>query len=437
MKGIWIALLLLLSMQSLFSQTQELRAIEDAARASDWKRVEQLSGVYLKRHPNDRSILYILPLAQMRLGKFDRALVSAQHLRAFDSLRIQPWLMISECEMALNRMSDAVSTLERVRVRFPDSVQATWALGMAYARSGRYEEAIEPLEEAMFRRPDVPGITEQLARCYHATGRFSESAELFQAVTDRSPNNADAWLKYGESLLATRKLDSARRSFEMARTLQPDSANAYLALTAVLSELGRHDEALGVARTLTQRRPRDPQGWYNFGLLSLAAKQADTAIRCFRTAISIQPSYPEAYFNLALAYEDQGFLEDASVALKRCALTSSTMAPDAYNSLAIIYRREGRFDESIATHTQAIALRDTSAIFHAARINTYFEASRCEQGSAIIELTRKRFPENADVLYACARCYVRTGKRDDVAAIEAILATKAPDMAEQLRLMMK
>jgi tetratricopeptide (TPR) repeat protein len=206
-------------MQSLFSQTQELRAIEDAARASDWKRVEQLSGVYLKRHPNDRSILYILPLAQMRLGKFDRALVSAQHLRAFDSLRIQPWLMISECEMALNRMSDAVSTLERVRVRFPDSVQATWALGMAYARSGRYEEAIEPLEEAMFRRPDVPGITEQLARCYHATGRFSESAELFQAVTDRSPNNADAWLKYGESLLAMRKPEVVRPVAEDVRKL--------------------------------------------------------------------------------------------------------------------------------------------------------------------------------------------------------------------------
>lgn len=113
------------------------------------------------------------------------------------------------------------------------------------------------------------------------------------------------------------------------------------------------------------------------------------------------------------------------------------MAPDAYNSLAIIYRREGRFDEAIATHAQAIALRDTAAIFHAARVNTYFEASRCEQGLLIIEQTRKRFPENVDVLYACARCYVRTGRRDDVAAIEAILSIKAPDMAEQLRLMTK
>lgn len=435
--GIWIVLLLLLSLQSLSSQPQDLRAIEEAARGNDWKRVEQLSNTYLKRHPNDRPILYILPLAQMRLGRFDRALLSAQHLRAIDSLRIQPWLMISECEIALNRTSDAVSTLERARVLFPDSVQVTWALGMAYARNSRYEQAIEHLEEAMYRRPDVPGITEQLARCYHAAGRFSESAELFQAVTDRTPNNADAWLKYGESLLALRKLDSARRTFEMVLTLQPDSANAYLALTAVLSELERQEEALGIARLLTQRRPRDPQGWYNYGLLSLAAKQADTAIRCFRTAISIQPTYPEAYFNLAFAYEDQGFFEDASMALKRCALSSSTMAPDAYNSLAIIYRREGRFDEAIATHAQAIALRDTSTIFHAARINTYFEASRCEQGSPIIQRTRARFPDNVGVLYACARCYVRTGKRDDAAEIEAVLAVKAPDMAEQIRLMMK
>lgn len=436
-RGCVVALAVLLCLCNLQAQPKEQREIEDAARAGNWSKVESLATAAAKRTPNDVSTLYILTLSQLRLGKYDRALSVLQRLRSLDSVRIQPWLMISECEVALNRMPAAISTLMLARLRFPDSVQVPWALGMALARSGRYEEAIDPLEEVMYKRPDVPSIADQLARCYHATGRFSESAELFRIVVDRSPSNAQAWLKFGESLLALHKLDSAKSAFEMVVRLQPDSAPAYLALTAIVSEQGNLDSALGIARTLTQRRPTDPQGWYNYGLLSMSAKRADSAITHFRNAIRLQPTYPEAYFNLALAYEDQGFLEDAAVALRRCALSSSTLAPDAYNSLAIVYRREGRFDDAISAHTQAIALRDTSAVFHASRLNTYFDAARCEQASALIEQTRKRFPQSMEILYASARCYVRTGRRDDAIAIEQILATTAPALAEQLRLMMK
>jgi tetratricopeptide (TPR) repeat protein len=419
------------------AQPREQRDIEEAARSGNWSKVESLATTALKRTPNDVSTLYILTLSQLRLGKYERALGLLQRLRTLDSVRIQPWLMISECEIALNRTPAAISTLTLARMRFPDSVQIPWALGMALARSGRYEEAIDPLEDVMYKRPDVPSITDQLARCYHATGRFSESAELFRIVVERSPSNAQAWLKLGESLLALRKLDSARQAFDVVIRLQPDSAPAYLAVTAIVSEQGNLDSARAIAQQLTRRRPNDPQGWYNYGLLSMSAKRADSAITHFRNAIRLQPTYPEAYFNLALAYEDQGFLEDAAVALRRCALSSSLLAPDAYNSLAIVYRREGRFDDALAAHAQALALRDTSAIFHASRLNTYFDAARCEQASGLIEQARKRFPESNEILYASARCYIRTGRSDDARAIEQLLATRAPALAEQLRLMMK
>lgn len=432
-----LTLVLVMWSTSVCAQKQELRAIEDAARSGDWKNVEALSTSVLKRKPDDTSVLYILALAQLRLAKFDRALVSAQRLRARDTVRIQPWLMISECEIALKRVPDAVATLTAARTRFPDSVQITWALGMALVRGGKYEEAIAPLEEAMFRRPDVPAITDQLARCYHATGRFGESAELFARVVEQMPSHAQAWQKLGEALLALKRFDSAQHAFEMAIGMQPDSASAYLALTAILSERGKLDSALAVARSLTLRRQNDPQGWYNYGLLSMSAKRTDSAIAYFRTAIRLQPNYPEAYFNLALAYEDQGFLEDASVAFRRCAVISPMLAPDAYNSLAIVYRREGRFDDAISAHAQAIAMRDTSAVFHASRLNTYFDAARCEQARALIDQARTRFPQSPEILYAIARCFVRTGRKEEVREIEQLLSTLAPNLAEQLRLMIK
>ncbi|MBL0320808.1 MAG: tetratricopeptide repeat protein [Ignavibacteria bacterium] len=410
-------------------------AMRAAASRGDWPTVERLATQSLKADKKDRVASLLLTLSQLRQGKDKEALASAHRTIAIDSSIMQAWLMASECEAQLKHPKESISLLQAAHNRFPDSLQPTWALGMAYARSGQCADAIMPLEETMFRRPELIGVMQQLAHCYFATGQINESTQLYERIVDRDPQNTSYRLLYGESLLARGDLEMAAQQYREAITLDPKKTDAYLALTSALRAQKKAEEALLVSRQLTKIDPTEAMGWFNVGLLSLELKQPDSSVRAFKQAIALRPNYSEAFFNLALAYEEKGFREDAIQAFKRCATISPALAPDAYNTLAIIYRKEGLFADAIAAHGQAISLRDTSSIFHAARINTYFEAERCPEATTLLKTEVERFPESAELLYACARCLLRNGERAAVEAIITKLDVLSPALADQLRLM--
>ncbi len=439
MKRILLLIVILVSIVTdlVALQTPTATDIRQAASRNDWPTVERLALGILKKDKTDRTISLLLTMAQLRQGKAAEALASAHRTIALDSSMMQAWLLASESQTQLKQSEDAIATLKEAQQRFPDSLQPTWALGMAYARVGRCAEAIMPLEETMFRRPDVASLTQQLAQCYFATGRIAESVELYARAVERNPSDVNARLSYGEALMAHHDLDSAAYQFTEVIRQNPKMSNAYLALTGVLQELKKSEEALAVSRMLTMISPEDPMGWYNVGLLSLALGQTDTAIRVFKRAIALKPNYAEAYFNIALAYDERGFGEDATMAFKRSASISPLLAPAAYNTIAIMYRKTGRFQEAIAMHAQAIALQDSSAILHASQLNSYYEAQKCDSAKILILQELLRFPNDANILYASACCLIRTGDIDRAMVIAAKLDTLDPSLAEQLRLMIK
>lgn len=435
--SILVLAIVLAASMSMTRQSTGQADIRSAASRGDWPTVERIASASLAKNSRDRTSALLLTMAQFRQGKNEAALLSAHKTIALDSSLMQAWLIAAECESQLQRSGDAITTLLEARRHFPDSIQPTWALGLAYARNGQCEDAIAPLEETMFRRPDMNGVVQQLAQCYFKTGKVAESVELYARVVEQDPGNSNARLAYGEALMAGRQFDSASVQLREAIRLQPQKAEAYLALTSVLQELKMPEEAMTVSRELTRVSPNDPMGWYNVGLLSLDAQQPDSAIRAFKRAISLKANYAEAYFNIAFAYEERGFDEDAISALKRCATISPLLAPDAYNSLAIMYRKSGRFTEAVSTHVQAIALRDSSVVLHASQLNTYHEAQQCAAAKELLDAELLRFPNSPEILYAAGRCLLRNGEIERVKVIVEKLSVTDTVMAEQLRFLMK
>lgn len=428
--------ILILASSFVFSQTPDQRSLQSAMRDKNWPEIERILTRMSIENSSDPNLLGIYTMSLLQQNKSEKALTFAQRSLSIDSTRMQTWLVLAECLSRTNQRDANLRTLEDAARRFPDSVQTTWALGLAYAKAGRYEKAIAPLEDVLFRRSD-PSVLVELAKCYFKTGQYSAAAELHQVLVDQFPDVAPYRLAAGESSMSNGKIAQAITHFDAAIRLDSNSREAYLLLTGALQEQGDSARALDIATMTAARYPQDPMAWYNLGLLNMRLQRHDVASKALKRAVGLRPNYGEAYFNLGAAYEQQGFTEDALNAFKRCALVSAQLAADAFNSIAIIHRRSGNLREALSAHTQAIALRDTASVLHIARINTCFDADQCSMAGTFIQAAIEKFPQNPEVLYACLRCLVRTGDMQQISVLHKRLEEVAPELAQQITSMMK
>ena len=419
-----------------YAQNKDQQALQAAVQSKNWPEIETILSRLKVSASSDASMLSLYTLSLMQQEKADAALPQAARLLEIDSNRMQSWLMLAECYSRKQRSEDCIGTLQRASLRFRDSLQTQWALGLAYAKFGRYQDAIAPLEDVMFRRSD-PSIMYELARCYFKTAQYNAAAEINELLVERFPNNAAYQTASGESQLAVKNFSKAISHLEEAVRLDTTTLDALLLLTGALQESGDSAKALATAEVAVRRNAADPMAWYNLGLLRMHNRQFDSASKALKRALTLRPSYGEAYFNLAVVYEQKGFIEDAVNAFKRCAIVSSALAPDAYNSLAIMYRRNGNLPDALTAHEQAIALRDTSSALHVSRLNSCFEAEKCELATGFIDQALQRFPQQPQVLYAVSRCLLRIGRRDEAAQHIMVLEKIDPVLAEQLKTMMR
>ena len=77
-----------------------------------------------------------------------------------------------------------------------------------------------------------------------------------------------------------------------------------------------------------RRDPINPLLRLDLGGVFYSLKDWDNAIRTFQTAVSLKPDYANAYYNLALAYEQAGKLADAAKAMQSAVQNLDGKSPD-------------------------------------------------------------------------------------------------------------
>lgn len=180
-------------------------------------------------------------------------------------------------------------------------------------------------------------------------------------VPDAHP--ASPAVERAEAMIAAERLPEAVATLEEAVAAAPDDARAWF--------------TLGVARTLTQdseaaevafRRALEidsayAESWNELGLLLRAIGRADEGIASLRRAIDVRPDFYDAHYNLALALEDSGQLEQA-----REAYTNAVRGPLAsdpvvrYNRAGLLMRlgdADGARQEFLRARTLAHGQSDT------------------------------------------------------------------------------
>ena len=133
-----------------------------------------------------------------------------------------------------------------------------------------------------------------------------------EAIVRDDPRNGQAHLRLGYARLQAGDCPRAVPDFRAALDAGLSSADAYLGLATCLGQARDLD---GAERALTEARrlePDNPAVRANFGILRAARGDTAGAIRDLQDALTADPNFHEARFNLALVFARAGRRTEAA-----------------------------------------------------------------------------------------------------------------------------
>lgn len=273
-----------------------------------------------------------------------------------DDAEAQAWLSQGDELRATNQLELAAAAYQRsVAVAGPTSTQSEgWnRLGLALMLMGSTRDAKQALEQSV---------------CFR-------------------PFNAEGWVNYAialKNLGGKESLTAALAALETSLKLVSGFPRALLVAASVLQLLGQEDRAIRLYQSVLLETKdisaaadalpvsQRVEGWVNLGVL-LRAKGptfSQAALQCYRQAVALQPDAAGANYNLGIALQEQGMLEESAAAFAR-----ALQAPvgggsgwgrrgrvDAYVNMGVSLQYQGRVSDAANLYRAAFSESNSTDI---------------------------------------------------------------------------
>ena len=187
---------------------------------------------------------------------------------------------------------------------------------------GMDEEAFNDL-----RVLEITGSTDwkgqqMLGVIYGRKQDYQRSITVLTKVIAMVPENAEPYYNRGVSFAMSGQHAEAAADFEMAirrGIAEPDLRTCVLGSARENLDAKSYEACLAAAERIVAKYPQEPEGPFLAGTALVNLKRYDAAITMLKRAVTQQPTYAVAWFNLAVAYKQRGTADQARSAAKRAA----------------------------------------------------------------------------------------------------------------------
>jgi Flp pilus assembly protein TadD len=168
-------------------------------------------------------------------------------------------------------------------------------------REGQRDQARAICEQILLADPANTDGLNQLGVILTEERRLAEAIVKFEDVIRISPDCVDAWRNRGLALSDLGMLDEALASFDQVVARQPSVASGYALRAMTFYRLGRFEEAVQAHDPILALTESDAAMTANRAAALLWSGRTDEAMAAFERAVTLDPNYPPARVNLAMA----------------------------------------------------------------------------------------------------------------------------------------
>lgn len=316
--------------------------------------------------PADSSLHNNLGELWMRQSLRDMARAEYRRAIELDPAAPMPRSNLGSLLLAERNVGEAIEHLEVAVKLDPRFAPAQNNLGAALTATGRREEALAHYRQAVALDPRMANARYNLANELGALGRHAEAISEYHAVLAISPGLPAALNNLGAALLRAGRPDEAMRRLDEANRSRPGDGATLYNLSLASRALGRLEQAIGFGEAAVEVRPGDAAIRHTLGRHCLQAGHDLDGIRHLRAAVTLQPFFPEAHADLALALTTHPgstpkLAAEAAEHAQRAAIQSDRNDASILRVLALALAANGRFDDSILTAVEAEAVATAGA----------------------------------------------------------------------------
>lgn len=213
---------------------------------------------------------------------------------------------------------DALRVARRTVELNPNDAYAQAALALALLENGRDDEAAAASINAVNIMPDWSDANAYLALAYLNQFRYQDALETANRAVTLNPNSVDARRAYALTLAFTGQFDRAINEFENAIDLHPRLEALYFELAPYYVIQGNYEAAIQAYDRVLAQNPRSVKAWARKCRTLFQQRDDANAQEACEQAISLNPSYVEAQFNLGRVQYTQSQFEPAIASFQAC-----------------------------------------------------------------------------------------------------------------------
>jgi len=171
------------------------------------------------------------------------------------------------------------------------------------------EVAVEDLKKAIELDPKLAEAYVSLGRAYFQMNMTDEATAEFEKAVQVDPNNLRAHIYLAQDYAQAGKNDKVIEHLSKAAELDNSNPQILKELGGMLLKYGNESDeskAREVLEKAVKMLPDDPEVLMNYGYTLYLVSRFNEAVTNLKKALEIQPIYPEANYNIALAYSRLG-----------------------------------------------------------------------------------------------------------------------------------
>jgi len=338
----------------------------------------------------------------------------------------------------------AAETFESMKTQHPEKFHDDLAYAVALNNADRPAEALTALKKVT-----TPSVTlyEQMGMAYEKLNKLPEAITAYQSAISLAPKDKyNLYLKIADLSASQNKDDATANALVAYLTHEPKNARVQSSLAQVYVRKKRYAEAVSTLNAAMANAPSDDLVFRtgvleNLGYAYQMSGNQAAAIDTYQKALQLKQN-PQTELNLALAYHQQGKLEEALALYRRLLVsnpTSENLRKDTGQVLLALGDRAFEAQnhvEALQYYQDALLLgnqQEVPALLGIA--NTQYAQNNLDLAYMSYQRILDKAPENVTARLNKAK--IDLGRRAWMPAVENLrwVAQNVPDNADAHRML--